>query len=376
MAELCGDLDEGWEGHARGAVGRGEGGGGGEQKLEPAEGLRGGVAALGELLVEIVEEGPEDLLQFGDHGWRGGGLLIVHVAQVDQESLGGRLALGTEDQGTRAETGKAFGAEVLLDGLEVGPEGLGVLGGGVVLGVDVSSGKEGVGGAVEGVVEGEVGDAVAGVAGEEDQGGVLLVLERAGAQEVQEVLLTRLAGGLEGEGWAEALEGGMKGVVDDGWPGVCLPEGRAFGHGGGEGPVPVLGGVEQEGSGVVELDGGEGNAEGAIGEGASVGADGGAEGDAEGGVEFNEGGGEVLSVVEEFGVGGFRVEEVEGEEVEVGGEEDVLALGGRGFLGDEVLGWGVVEDDVFEVLEVGGDVGERDGHVWSVRVLGVACMGI
>ena len=245
-----------------------------------------------------------------------------------------------------------------------------------MFGMEVVGGEEGGGGAVEGVVEGEVGDAVAGVAGEEDQGGVLLVLECADVQEVEEVLLARLAGGFERQGRAEIFQGGVKGVVDDGWAGVGLPEGGAFGHGGGEGPVPVLGGVEEEGGGVVELVGGEGNAEGATGEGSGVVADVGAEGDAEGGVEFDEGGGEVLGVVEEFGVGSLGVEEVKGEEVEVGGEEDVLELGGGGFLGDEVWGWGAVEDGVFEVLEVDGDAGGGEGHLWSVGVLGVACVGV
>ena len=178
-----------------------EGGGGGEEKLEAVEGLMGGIAALGEGLVEVVEEGPEDTLKFGDERQRGGGVAVMHVAQMDKESLSGGLALGFEDHGARAQAGKAFGAEVLLDGFEVGPEGFGVLGGGVVLGMEVAGGEEGGGGAV------------AGVAGEEDQGGVLLVLERADVQEVQEVLLTRLAGGFECQGWAEVLQGGVKGVV-------------------------------------------------------------------------------------------------------------------------------------------------------------------
>ena len=58
----------------------------------------------------------------------------------------------------------------------------------------------------------------------------------------------------------------------------------------------------------------------------------------------------VLGTVEEFWIGGFRTEEVEGKEVKVGGEEDVLALGGGCLLSNEVLGWGVMEDDVFEML--------------------------
>ena len=84
----------------------------------------------------------------------------------------------------------------------------------------------------------------------------------------------------------------------------------------------------------------------------------------------------VLGMVEAFGIGGFRTEKVEGKEVKVRGEEDVLALGGGCFLNNEVLGWGVMEDDVFEMLDVCGDVGEGEGHVWSVRVLEVVWVEI
>lgn len=79
-----------------------EGRGGGEEKLEAVEGLVGGIAALGEGLVEVVEEGPEDTLKLGDERRRGGGVAVMHVAQMDEESLGGRLALGFEDHGARA----------------------------------------------------------------------------------------------------------------------------------------------------------------------------------------------------------------------------------------------------------------------------------
>ena len=128
VAELGGDLDERGQGHTWGAVGGRECRSGGQEKLEAMKGLVGGIAALGEGLVEVVEKGPEDTLKFGDERRRGGGVPVMHVTEMDKESLGSRLALGFEDHGARAQTGKAFGAEVLLDGLEVGPEGLGVLG--------------------------------------------------------------------------------------------------------------------------------------------------------------------------------------------------------------------------------------------------------
>lgn len=142
------------------------------------------------------------------------------------------------------------------------------------------------------------------------------------------------------------------------WTGVGLPEGGAFGEGGRERVVVFVGVIEDEGGGVLEFSGGESDAGGATGDGLGVLGEFFADGDAEGGMAFCEGGGEVLGVVEKWGEGGVGFEEVEGEDVEVGGDEGVLALGVGGLLGDDVLRGVVVEEDVFEGVEV---VGEGEG---------------
>lgn len=81
----------------------------------------------------------------------------------------------------------------MLDGFEMLPEGLGVLGRSAVFGMEVSGGDEGEGHAIEGVMDGDVGDAVAGVVGEEEEGGVLLVFKRAVVEKVEEFLFAVLA---------------------------------------------------------------------------------------------------------------------------------------------------------------------------------------